>query len=107
MKVRVEYDELEYITKSTDNDKSELELEINKLLESLEKMKDMWQGEDADIYYDKAFNYIKRMKVLCGFMNSTSDLIKYGAGQYQKQDQSFSRDLNKEVVDNELDHIES
>jgi len=107
MKVRVEYDELEYVTRSTDNDKFELELEINKLLESLERIKDMWQGTDADIYYDKAFNYINRMKVLCGFMGSTSDLIKYGEGQYQKQDQSFSRDLNKEVVDNEPDRIES
>ena len=107
MKVRVEYDELEYVTKNTDEDKSELEIEIDKLLASLERIKDMWQGTDADIYYDKAFEYINRMKVLSGFMDTTSELMKFGMGQYQKQDQSFSRDLNKEVNDNEPDRIES
>lgn len=107
MKVRVEYDELEYITKNTKEDKSELEIEINRLLENLERIKTMWQGTDADIFYDKAFEYIKRMKVLCSFMNATGELIQYGTNNYQKQDQSFARDLNKEVVNNEPDHIES
>ena len=106
MKVRVEYDELEYITKNTKENKSDLEVEINKLLESLGRMKSMWQGQAADIYYSKAEAYIGRMKVLTTFMGETSDLVKFGTEQYQEQDQGFSRDLNKEVIEDERDRVE-
>ena len=101
MKLRVEYDELEYIAKNLQNDKSGLEKEINNMLSSLERLKTYWQGDDVDRFHEKAYNYVNRMKVLTEFMDTTSNFISYGNKQYQNQDEVFANNLKREVAANE------
>lgn len=101
MKLRVEYDELDYISKKIKEDKSSLEKEINNLLASLERLKQDWQGDDVDQFHEKAYNYINRMKVLTDFLDTTSEFISYGNIQYQNQDESFASSLKREVAQNE------
>ncbi len=101
MKLRVEYDELEYITKMTEDNKSELEMETKKMLACLERIRGKWEGTAAEIFYEKAHDYIERMEVLCSFMETTSKLIKYGEKTYQEQDESFAKDIDREEIEDE------
>lgn len=101
MKLRVEYDELEYMSNKIKKDKDSLEKEINTLLSSLERLKLVWQGDDVDKFHEKAYQYINRMKVLTYFLDTTGEFIDYGSIQYQNQDSSFANNLKREVVNNE------
>ena len=96
MSLRVEFDRLDYVTKSMNRDKSDLEIEIKRLKDSLERVKTVWSGPDFEKFYDKAFPYINRMDVLCGFIDATSSFITGACDQYKHQDEAFSKELDKE-----------
>lgn len=101
MNLRVEFDELKNITTVIDKDKDELNVEINKLLDSLERMKNVWSGDDFDRFFNKVYNYIHRMKVLTEFMQTSSEYINYSNDQYRNKDEAFSYELDKEAALNE------
>lgn len=96
MNINVNFDELDELRKVSENNKNYLEDEINKLLSSIERLQKIWQGEDFDRFYDNAYNYISRMKVLCEFMETTNKFIKEVGNSYQDQDEEFSNSLKEE-----------
>lgn len=97
MKIKLDYDELEGATKVINDDKEALNVEITRLLESLERLKNCWYGDDFDQFYNKAYEYINRMRVLTGYMEVTSEFINKSTNSYRQQDISFAEDLHKEV----------
>ena len=101
MNIRLEFDQINNYSKNISQDEIELEMEIKKLLDSLERMKNYWQGDDFDNFYAKALEYIGRMTVLCDFMNNSCSAIKQGTMQMQQQDEKFSSELQKEVAEYE------
>ena len=104
MELKVNYDDLDSITKETKRNESDLEIERRRLLESLERLKESWAGDDVDIFYEKAHDYIDRMKVLCEFMTTTSDFITEGNRQYQAQEEQFSKELEAEKIEKEIEN---
>ena len=97
MNINVDFEELDKVTNTMVDDKTALEIEIDNLLESLERIKLCWHGDDLEHFYSKAFEYISRMKVLTEYMDTTSNFIKKSNISYQEQDRQFSEDLNKEA----------
>lgn len=96
MELRVEFDELDYVTKTMDRDKEELQVEINRLKNSLERIRNVWSGPDFEKFYEKASPYVNRMQVLCDFLDTSSTFIEEGCNQYESQDEVYSRDYDKE-----------
>ena len=101
MKLKVEFNELQETSKEFNKDRDALEVERIRLLESLERMKNFWSGDDFDKFYSKAYEYVKRMEVLTAFMYNTSEFMKTSGSVYRDQDETFSKDLDKEVALNE------
>ena len=99
--LRVEFDELDYVSKTMERDRTELEAEIKRLQASLERIKQAWSGDDLEKFYEKADAYVNRMIVLCDFLTASSTFIEKGVGQYQNQDETFSRELDKEKEEEE------
>ena len=97
MNIRLDFNQIDSYSNNINQDETELEIEIKKLLDSLERMKNYWQGDDFDNFYIKAFEYIERMSTLCDFMNISCEGIKNGTSQLQQQDETFSTELQKEV----------
>ena len=97
MKIKLDFDELEGVTKVIDGDKEALNVEINGLLERLERLKKCWYGDDLEQFYNKAYEYINRMKVLTGYMEVTSKFINDSSNSYKQQDVMFAQDLQKEA----------
>ena len=96
MELRVEFDELDYVTKTMERDKEELQTEVNRLKDSLERVRNVWSGPDFEQFYEKASPYVNRMQVLVDFLDASSSFITNSCDQYQFQDEYFSRDLDKE-----------
>ena len=106
MEIKVDFEQLDNVNKIATNNKDALSIEINKLLDSLERLKTIWYGRDLERFYSNAHEYIRRMKVLCTFMESTTEFINTVSNNYKIQDEDFSKTLNKEVdlLDEQQEH---
>lgn len=96
MNIKIDFEELDEVRRITDKNKEELGYEIDRLLKSLERLKNIWQGEDFDKFYDNAYNYINRMKILCKFMETTNEFMESVENSYREQDGEFSNSLKEE-----------
>lgn len=97
MKINLNYDELNYISQKDKEKKDALDIEIDKLLDALEKLKNYWVGGDCDIFYENAFNYISRMKILPRYLETLGLFIDDSISKYRDNDSSYSRKLELEV----------
>ena len=96
MNIKVNFEKLENVKNVSDRNKESLYYEIKKLLASLERLKNIWVGEDFDRYYDNAYNYIKRMNVLCSFMDTIDNAMKNASTFYKRQDEGCANSLKEE-----------
>lgn len=96
MIIKADFDELKDVENVIINNKDSLNYELEKLLQSLERLKEIWFGEDFDTFYNNAYPYISRMKVLCTFMETIGNVIKNSGDFYKEQDDSYADSLKKE-----------
>jgi len=96
MNIKVNFSELEEVERIQKNNQDLLYQEIERLLKSLERLKSIWNGEDFERFYENAYNYISRMKVLCSFMDTMSEVMKNASELYKEQDENCSNSLKEE-----------
>ncbi len=97
MLVRVKHNELNDFAKNVRNNSSDLELEIEKMLEQLEVLRGIWQGQDSDIFYKSAYNYLNSLKEITHTLNVFSEFIKRTDLMYIESDNQFARQMEQEV----------
>lgn len=97
MKINVNYDKLNYISQNEKEKKDALYIEIDKLLNALERLKKYWVGGDCDIFYKNAFSYISRMKILPRYLETLGLFIDDSVLKYKDNDESYSKKLEQEV----------
>ena len=98
MKIKVNFEELDEVKNEMDKNTTDLDYQIQRMLDSLERLKHIWYGVAMDKFYDNAHNYIERMKVLTSFMGTTSSFVGNCSKRYFEQDESFSESLKREVI---------
>lgn len=98
MRVRLDFDELDSIKEMSNKNREDLNYQIDRMLESLERLRTIWRGDASDIFYKNAHPYIERMKVLGEFMDLTSNFVGKYSNSYYEQDQAFSQSIKKEVI---------
>ena len=62
MKLMVKHAELKQVSNNMKNDSEDLDKEIDKMLESIEKLRDIWQGADSVQFCDHAEAFVTKMK---------------------------------------------
>ncbi len=93
MKIRVEHSKM-IEAKSTLNNKSvELNNEIDKLINNLELLKSVWQGEDATIYYQKMTNYFNKLKEMAKAYQDMSNYLEKVDKRYVEVDNSMKNNI--------------
>lgn len=97
MLVKVDHRELENIKDVMKTDSDLLDEEINVMLNNLEKLRTIWQGEDSDKFYNNAFNYISRMKTITNAMGVMGEFIYNMNNNYQENDKQFSKEIEVNV----------
>ncbi len=96
MILKVNHDDLNVVTDNMLKNSDALTVEIDNLLDYLESIKLIWRGQDSDTFYDNAYNYINRMKIIPAAIDTFGKFIKEVDGQYVDSDNSFAKDLQKE-----------
>ena len=75
MDLRVNHNELDNFYDLSKNESDFLREEINVWLEKLEELKNVWQGEEADEFYENVKDYFERMHILPEFYYSVNDFV--------------------------------
>ena len=107
MIIRVNKEELKNVsqdlTKSSDNFLHELEVWEN----SVSKLKTIWEGIDADIFYSRIDEYLLKLKMIRETSTSLGKIINLADNKYIEKDLEFARDLKKENDKYELENKEN
>ena len=97
MLIKVKHEELKQVKDVMKKDGDLLDDEINVLLEQMEKLKTIWQGQDADVFYNHVYDYINKMKNIPNAMRHISEYINKANNRFADSDDAFSKQLQTEV----------
>ncbi len=99
--IKVDHEELDVVRNSMKTDGELLSEEITNLMSELEKLRGIWQGVDADTFYNNVLNYLTKMKSIPAYLDVVNKFISRINDKYTDNDEAFSRELNTEVDDYE------
>lgn len=97
MILKVKHEELKKVKDVMKNDGELLDNEIAIMLEQLEKLKTIWQGQDSDVFCSNVYNYVTRMKTIPSSLRVLSEFIGKADNKYIDNDDAFSQELKTEV----------
>ena len=101
MIVKVKHKELNDVKNKMFNDAERLNVEIDNLLQYLTELQGVWQGTDAEVFRDEAYNYINKMRGISECFNVMGNFINNANGTYEQSDNNLKKDLEKEAQDSE------
>lgn len=99
MIIKIKRDELTDVTNTMKNNSLSLDNEINSLLEQIEKLKTVWKGVDATVFYDDANRYFNEMKKIPATSRFIGDFIFKINNDCFDEDEMCSKKLEAEVDD--------
>lgn len=97
MILKVKHEELRNVSKTMTKDGEAYDVEIKNMLEQIEKLKTIWQGEDAEQFYKNVKEYIEKMKNIPIALRNMSKFIDKANGGYSENDESFGKELEVEA----------
>jgi uncharacterized protein YukE len=107
MIIKVSHNEITDIKNTLNKDRSDFDVEIDKMLDQMERLKEIWSGYDASIFFEKAYEYISNMKKITNTMGSIATFSEKANGGFIEVDESFSKKLEEEAQKyDESDYIE-
>ena len=98
MMIKVRPENLKDVTKNITQDRDKLEYEIKYWITKIEELKDVWQGEDADLFYNSCLSYVKRMTNLVDFYDTIGGFIDDSSNKYNENDESLKHNLSSSRV---------
>lgn len=103
MNLKVKHNELNNVKDTVKSDAEKIDAEINYWISSIEKLKTIWQGEDATVFYNKATTYVQRMKVITECFRTMSEFMGDANVLYEDVDNSMKDELEKESMNENLE----
>lgn len=97
MILKVKHDELNNVKDVMVKDGELLDTEIETLLGQIDKLKTIWQGQDAEIFCNNVYEYINRMKTIPITLRTMGKFINNINNQYSENDEAFGKELETEV----------
>ena len=97
MNIKVNFDELDNVKNVMTKDKESFSYEVKRLLDATEKLRTIWTGDDADMFFNNAYPYIKRMSVIGEAMGTLGDFIGGSTNQYRSNEEQNSSIMKSEV----------
>ena len=94
--INVEYDELELFRKVIDEDQRDLDEEIENMKGQMERLKNIWKGQDSDIFCKHMDMYLEKMKSIPVCMRNVSSFVNHISDNFKTSDTSFARQLSTE-----------
>lgn len=101
MKLKVKNEELNQVKEKLDDKTVDLQKQLQNLLVQVNELKKVWQGEDAEEFYNKAEIYIKYLEVVPKIYAFLSTVIDGANKTYKQLDSEYAALMKKAVVNHE------
>ena len=99
MDLRVNHEELNNFYDLSNNESEYLREKIDFWLEKIEELKEIWQGKDADEFYENVRSYFERLKVIPDFYDTVNNFVIKANKEYRQTDEESKKEFQKAVVD--------
>ena len=66
--------------------------------DKLGALKDVWQGDDADTFFDNAMSYVNRLTIIPECYNSLSEFVGSANKEYHEKDMESKKEFEKEAA---------
>ena len=93
--------EVEHVSDVMVKDANDLDSCLNALLQQLGVLSTIWQGQDSVAFCKNVGRSIELFKTVPNCMDQLGRLVRVTSGNIEEEDDSFSKDLQKEVLDYE------
>lgn len=93
MKMRVNHQMLNDVVSKTNRDSEQLFGEINGMSNDINALKQIWRGEEADIFYTRIDNYLGNLKAIPETYNTFAKFMSKANKLYKEADEQFAKEL--------------
>lgn len=103
MDLRVNHEEINNFYDLSQNESDLIKENINIWIQKIEELKEIWQGTDAEEFYENATNYFKRLNIVPEFYDSLNNFVLEANRKYRETDNESKKEFEKisdEVGDN-------
>lgn len=97
MALKVRHKELNDVKNVMVNDSEKLDIEINNLLQTINELKVVWQGDDSDTFCMEAHNYVSKIKNISNCFKVMGSFIRSANNSYEEKDNRLKIELEKEA----------
>ena len=101
MVIRVNKDELKIVSNDLIKSSSNVSKEIETWEKSVDDLKKIWQGKDANVFYNRIGLYLLKLKMLSESSNSMGVFINKANNKYIEKDDEFADILKRDNDRNE------
>ena len=63
--------------------------------DKLSELKEVWQGDDADAFFDNATSYVNRLTIIPECYNSLTEFVSSANKQYHQKDLDSKKEFEK------------
>jgi uncharacterized protein YukE len=100
MRIKVDHGQLNTVKLKMDENSNELLNEIDILSNKVRELQNVWQGEEANIFYMKFNNYITKLKSIPATYSTMSSFIERANIMYKEADLSLKQKINDVRMNN-------
>lgn len=97
MELKVNHRELNNVSKESENNAELLDEELDKLVNSVNELREIWQGKDSDEYCDRVYSYLKDLRIVPEIYRTIGNFIENTDKNYKDIDEEYSNELKKVV----------
>ena len=97
MELKLNQDGIEEISGRIKKDSEDLDTSIERIIQQLEILRGIWEGQDADQFFKNAGDYFGRMREIPRCMRNMETFVKRVNKDLNDGDESFSKELETEV----------
>ena len=97
MLIKVKHDLLKDVSETLVKDSEAYDTEITNMINSIDTLRGIWQGEDATTFCDNVTEYLSNVKEVPVVMRNMSNAITTVDGGYEAFDETFSNSLLEEA----------
>ncbi len=96
--IKVVYENIDNYSRTINQNKERILVEIDNLMSANEELKTVWKGYDADAFTSNMENYLNKMKNIPASMERISNFVTMSEAQYKDEDDLYANDLKKEQL---------
>ena len=101
MVLKVDHEELSNVTSTMKKDAEKTKTEIENMEKALERLRNIWEGQDSDAFCTNLENFLTKFKGIPTTLETISKVCDESNAGFKERDEEFGKALEAEAVANE------